>query len=334
MLWVVASAAAYSMFAVFTKWVLVDDPGPDDLRATDLVVWRFAVAVPIAWSLVLARSRRGGPRPSAAHRREMLVLGALFGVLAWLAFAGLERLPAALYTVVIYTYPAMVALGATLLGRPAPRALWGALVVTMAGIALTVPEVFTGGSLVGPRGADAALVGLLLTVGNAAAYAVYVLASGRLVAGRATRRGEVVDGLVTTTWSLTGSLVFGLVLAGFVGLRTPPDAAAWIGVVGLAVVSTVVAGATLMIGLRSLPAPTAATIATLEPLLTLVWAVTLLDERLRTIQLAGAALVLAGVTWAQRVGVTDARSARADQPRVEVDGPEEGSGRPGERART
>ena len=37
-------------------------------------------------------------------------------------------------------------------------------------------------------------------------------------------------------------------------------------------------------------------------MLTLIWAVTLLDETLQPVQLAGAALVLAGVTWAQRVG--------------------------------
>lgn len=292
-LWVLASAVSYSLFAVFSKKVF-----DDGLRSTDLVVWRFAIATPLAWSIVAVRRRRGGPGPRSAPIRPMLVLGVLFGFLALLAFAGLERIPAALYTVIIYTYPAMVAVGAWLLGRPTPKALWGALVLTMAGIALTVPEVFsTGGG---------ATTGLILTLLNAAFYAVYVLVSGRLMSSPRARgaESEPRDGFVTTTWSLTGSLLFAIVLALVCGVHAPSSPGAWAGIVGLAVVSTVVAGASLMIGLASIPAPTAAVIATVEPVLTLVWAVTLLDESLQPVQLAGAALVLAGVTWAQRIGTT------------------------------
>ena len=300
-LWVLASAVSYSLFAVFSKKVF-----DDGLRATDLVVWRFAIATPLAWAVVAIRHRRGGPGPRSAPIRPMLVLGVLFGLLALLAFAGLERIPAALYTVIIYTYPAMVAVGAWLLGRPTPKALWGALVLTMAGIALTVPEVFsTGGG---------ATTGLILTLLNAALYAVYVLVSGRLMSTPGARRssgGGPTDGFVTTTWSLTGSLLFAMVLAIVCGVHTPSSTSAWMGIIGLAVVSTVIAGASLMIGLASIPAPTAAVIATVEPVLTLIWAVTLLDETLKPVQLAGAALVLAGVTWAQRIGTS---TSAADDP--------------------
>ena len=290
-LWVLASAVSYSLFAVFSKKVF-----DDGLRSTDLVVWRFAIAAPLAWSIVAVRHRRGGPGPRSAPIRSMLILGVLFGFLALLAFAGLERIPAALYTVVIYTYPAMVAVGAWILGRPTPKALWGALVLTMAGISLTVPEAFSAGG--------AATTGLILTLLNAALYAVYVLVSGRLMSAP-RRQGSAAgsfDGFVTTTWSLTGSLLVAVVLAAACGVHAPGSPEAWAGIVGLAVVSTVIAGAALMIGLGSIPAPTAAVIATVEPVLTLVWAVTLLDETLQPVQLAGAALVLAGVTWAQRIG--------------------------------
>jgi drug/metabolite transporter (DMT)-like permease len=303
-LWVLASAVSYSLFAVFSKQVFANG-----LRATDLVVWRFALATPLAWMILLVRRRRGGPGPLEAPVRPMLLLGALFGVLALLAFTGLERIPAALYTVIIYTYPAMVAVGAWIMGRPAPRALWGALVLTMAGIALTVPEVFSAGG--------GATTGLILTLSNAAFYAVYVLISGRLMGSGPSSTGRrSFDGFATTTWSLTGSLLFALGVAAVCGVRAPSSAGAMFGIVGLAVVSTVVAGATLMIGLGSLPAPTAATIATFEPVLTLIWAVTLLDETLQPVQLVGAALVLAGVTWAQRVG-----TAGSSHRIVPADGP-------------
>lgn len=280
------SAVAYSLFAVFSKDVLADG-----LRPTDLVVWRFCIAVPVAWLVVGLRSRRGGPRATDAPIVPMLGLGVLFGLLALLAFAGLDHLPAALYTVVIYTYPTMVAVGAWMLGRPAPLALWGALIVTMAGIALTVPEVFSSN--------DADVTGLVLTLLNAAFYAVYVLVSGRLMEHR-EHRPRRFDGLVASTWSLTGSLLFAAGIALFTDVRGPSSWRALAGLTGLAVISTVLAGSALMLGLTSLTPATAATIATLEPVLTLVWAVLLLGETLGAVQIVGAGLVLVGVAWAQR----------------------------------
>jgi drug/metabolite transporter (DMT)-like permease len=58
-----------------------------------------------------------------------------------------------------------------------------------------------------------------------------------------------------------------------------------------------------------------ATIATLEPVLTILWAVLLLGDELLAIQVAGGALVLVGVIWAQRsagqvVAVARRRSTR------------------------
>jgi drug/metabolite transporter (DMT)-like permease len=290
---VVASAASYSLFAVFSKWVL------DDLSPTDLLFWRFVIAVPFAWSIVAVRARRGGPGPSAAPARQFLPAGVVFGLLALFAFIGLDHLSASLYTVIIYTYPAMVAVGATLLGRRPPRALWAALGVTTLGIALTVPEVFRGD-------ADADGLGLVLTLMNAAVYAGYVLVTGALV-GSADRGTDgdtprpPADGIVASAWSVTGSLVFAVVVAVVVGVEVPTDPAVIAGVVGLGLISTVVAGMTLFVGMRTVPPATAALIATLEPVLTLIWAVTLLDESLVPLQITGAVLVLAGVVWAQRI---------------------------------
>ncbi len=286
--WVVISAATYSLFTVWGKGVL------DDLRPTDVLFWRFALSVPMLWTFVLVRWRRGGPSPRRASIVPMLVLGLLFGGVALFAFAALDHLSASLYTVILYSYPAMVAIGAWLMGKPAPRTLWLAVGVTMLGIALTVPEVFTGG-------ADSDGIGLLLVFGNAASYAIYMLVSSRVLDRRqAAAPSTPPDGIVPSLWSMTGSLAFAAVIGIFVGVRMPPDWGAFFSLVGLAAVSTVIAGATLMIGLTRVSAPNAAMVATLEPVLALVWAVLLLDESLGAVQVCGAALVLAGVIWSQR----------------------------------
>jgi drug/metabolite transporter (DMT)-like permease len=281
--WISTSALAYSMFAIFSKKLL------DSLAPTDVLAWRFLIAVPVAWAIVLVRFRAGGPSPRAAPIGRMLLAGSSFGLIALFAFYGVDHLSASLYTVLIYTYPAMVAAGSALLGRPPTRTLWIALGFTVLGISLTVPSVFDGG-------ADADPIGLAFTIGNAALYAIYILATARLL-----RPGtSSSDGVVAATWSVTGSLVFVFGVIALNGLERPADWGQAFNLAGLAVVSTVVAGMTLLLGLSRLgPAP-AALVATLEPVLTLVWAVLLLGESLRPIQVAGAALVIAGVMWAQR----------------------------------
>ncbi len=283
-LWVVTSAVSYSLFAVFTKSVL------DDLRPTDVLFWRFTIAVPVIWAAVAVRSRRAGIGPRSAPAAPFGIAGVVFGVLALFAFLGLDHLSAALYTVIIYTYPAMVAIGSALLGRRPPNRVWLAVGVTVVGIALTVPQVFDS--------ADADGFGLLVTLLNALLYAAYILGTARFVtpADGAPRP----DGLVASAWSCIGSLVFAVGVAAVVGVRAPSDTGAWAGLVGLAVVSTVVAATTFFLGLALLPPATAALVATLEPVLTLLWALTLLGESLVTIQVVGAALVLGGVVWSQR----------------------------------
>lgn len=291
-LWIVTSAVSYSLFAVFSKSVL------DDLRPTDVLFWRFVIAVPVIWTAVAVRRRRTGIGPRSAPIRPFTIAGVVFGVLALFAFLGLDHLSAALYTVIIYTYPAMVAIGSALLGRRPPRRVWLAVGVTLVGIALTVPQVFSD--------AQADGFGLVLTLLNALLYAGYILGTAKFVTPAATDAASGTepavrpDGLVASAWSCVGSLVFAVGVIAVVGVRLPPDAGAWAGLVGLAVVSTVIAATTFFLGLALLPPATAALVATLEPVLTLLWAMTILGEHLVPVQVAGAVLVLGGVVWSQR----------------------------------
>lgn len=279
--WMVLSAAAYSMFTIFGKNVL------EELDSVDVLLWRFLLAVPLAWVVVVIRAGFGGPSPLSVAWFPRFSAGVLFGGVAWLAFAGLDQLPGALYIVIIYTYPAMVAVGSTFLGRPASRQVWMAVLITMLGIALTVPEVLDGTG-------GATVVGLLFTLGNALTYAAYVLYSERLVS-------DGGDGLVASAWSLTGSLTFAVVAA---AISWPFDAPNTFGgygsAIGLAAISTVLASMAFFLGVRRLGPSSAALVATTEPVLTLIWVVLILDETLKPVQLLGAALVIVGVLWSQR----------------------------------
>ena len=281
------SAVAYSLFTVFGKNVL------EQLTATNVLLWRFLIAAPIAWLLVAARRIRGlGPSPFAVRWKPRFALGVLFGFLAWLAFAGLDYLPGALYVVIIYTYPAMVAVGSRLLGKPTSRRVWSAVFLTLVGIGFTVPEVVNGAG-------ESALLGMFLTLGNAFLYACYILYSERIVSDTAGDE-NAGDGYVATAWGLAGSLAVSAVIVVVAGGFEAPMGAKYVwSMIGLAVISTVVAIVAFFIGVRHLgPAP-AALVASTEPVLTLVWVVAFLGESLVPIQIVGAILVIAGVVWSQ-----------------------------------
>jgi drug/metabolite transporter (DMT)-like permease len=215
--------------------------------------------------------------------------GLVFGSVSWLAFAALDRMPGALYIVIMYTYPAMVAVGAYFLGRPTSKHVWMAIAITLVGIALTVPEVINGAG-------SATVVGLILTLGNALMYATYMILSERLVRG-----DQAGDGLVASAWSLTGSLAFAVVIAIVKWPPDFPDTLNGIGsMFGLALISTVIASMGFFLGVRHLGPASAALVATTEPVLTLIWVVIIFGDSLKAIQLLGAALVIIGVVWSQR----------------------------------
>lgn len=269
--WGVVSAASYSLFTVFVRGIL------EELEPRDLVFWRFALAAPLAW-LIVAR------RPQVRAGLPLFVPGVLFSVLAWAGFAALDRLPVAVYIVIISTYPAMVAVGGRFIGQRVRVRTWWGIAVTLCGVVLLVTQRSDDQSLM--------VTGVMLVLVNAALYAVYILWSHhRLRAG--------VDGVVAMTWSLTGSLVGGVVLVVPFGVNMPSSAGVWWRLVALAGISTLLAGVAFYRSLARLGSADAALIAIADPSLGVVWSVLLLGEPLGALQVVGVVVVMVGVAWSQ-----------------------------------
>ncbi len=287
LLLIFVSAAGYSFFAIFTKFIYDNST----FNPLDVVVWRFVLAVPITW-LAMAWPRRGklASKTSYMPRVRLLAMGFLFGMIATIAFFSLERVPASLYTVLIYTYPALVAVGAILFGERLSGRGWLALGLTLIGIVLTVPNL-----LQGFRGVDP--IGVLLVLANAATYALYILLSNRTVKG-------VNDLSMASAWSISGSLIFAVIVIVIRALQgdstsIPPNLSVWAGFLGLVIISTVIPIFAFYAGMHRLGAPRAAIISMLEPVLTLVWAVIIRHENLEWVQMVGAVFILASVLLIQ-----------------------------------
>jgi drug/metabolite transporter (DMT)-like permease len=273
-----ASATAFGAMAVLGKLAYDDGATVGTLLAV-----RFLLAAALFWALVLAGGAARELR--ALGGRDLgtgLALGACgYAIQAGCYFSALERIDASLLSLLLYTFPAMVAVAAFALGRERiDRRRLAALVLASGGLALVVAGA--GAGTLDPLGAA-------LGLGAAVVYTTYILVSEGIVARMGPR---VLSALVCTgaAASLTaGSAALGEFRPGEV------TAAGWGWLACLAVVSTVAAVSLFFAGLRRVGPTSASILSTAEPVVTVLLAFLVFGELLAAVQLLGGALVLGAV---------------------------------------
>jgi drug/metabolite transporter (DMT)-like permease len=273
-----ASATAFGAMAVLGKLAYDDGATVGTLLAV-----RFLLAAALFWVLVLAGGAARELR--ALGGRDLgtgLALGACgYAIQAGCYFSALERIDASLLSLLLYTFPAMVAVAAFALGRERiDRRRLAALVLASGGLALVVAGA--GAGTLDPLGSA-------LGLGAAVVYTTYILVSEGIVARMGPR---VLSALVCTgaAASLTAA-------AAALGEFRPGDvtAAGWGWLACLAVVSTVAAVSLFFAGLRRVGPTSASILSTAEPVVTVLLAFLVFGELLGAVQLLGGALVLGAV---------------------------------------
>ena len=206
-----ASAAAFGAMGIFGKLAYTEGATVGTLLTT-----RFVLAAALLWLFVACAGHAHEMR--ALARRDVgaaLALGAVgYGGQAGGYFAALERLDAALLSLLVYTFPVIVTVTAIALGRePASRRT--ALALTSIGLVLVLASAAAGAL-------DPAST--ILGLATAVVYSAYVVTSE----GVAERLGPVVlSTLVCTGAAITltlgrAQLAGGaLVLLAVLAVRTP-----------------------------------------------------------------------------------------------------------------
>lgn len=289
------SGAAFGAMAIFGK--LAYDEGA---TVGTLLSVRFSIAALLFWVVIAAGGAlREGRVPARRDVGLGLALGGCgYAIQAGCYFAALERIDASLLSLLLYTYPAVVAVAAVLLGRERLQARRvTALALASSGLVLVLASAGTG--TLDPLGAALALAAALV-------YSTYILASER-VAGRV--RPTVLSALVCSGAAV--SLTAG---AAVLGELRPGEltAAGWGWLVCLAVVSTVGAISLFFAGLRRVGPTMASILSTAEPVVTVLLAFLVFGERLGALQLVGGALVIGAVL------VLHARRPWAGRERVRI----------------
>lgn len=279
---VLLSAAGFGAMPIFARAAYADGANVYGVLLTRFWVAGLLLLALTAW--------RGTPWPGWARLAQLAALGGIgYTGMSYCYFAALNYLPAGLVSLLLYAYPIMVTLLAVLfLHEKVTLLQCCALALCAFGTLLIV------GADRLPGGVPLSPLGLGLGLGAAVIYAGYITLGTSV-----TRQIDPV--LASTVICLAAAGAFTLLALARAQLGLPtrfPDAlAGWGGLMGVAVVSTVVAVVAFFAGLKRLGAAQTAMLSTFEPVVTIALSAWLLAEPLTAWQAMGAAATLGGVVW-------------------------------------
>ncbi len=274
------AAVGFSGKAILVKLAYVES-----VDAVTLLALRMAFSVPFFVAVALwARMQRAAPL-DAQDRLLVLFLGLIgYYLSSFLDFLGLQHISAGLERLILFLYPTMtVILSALLYKRAIGRKIVGAMVLSYAGIALVFLHdlgMKEGGSVV---------LGALLVFASTVTYSVYLVGAGRAIARIGATRFTAYVMIVASAASLLQFVVTHPLST----LQLP--ARVYELSIALAILSTVLPVFMLSYAIRHIGSGSASLIGSLGPVSTIYMAYLILGENLSAVQIAGSALVLAGV---------------------------------------
>lgn len=277
---VVVAVTLWSLNASLARFLL--DDGISALRLSEL---RSAGA----WLLLVVAVLVIRPGDLRIRRSEVAPL-AFLGIAGFAAvyvtyFLAIERLQIGVALTLEYLAPLFLLLWLAVVHRRrlAPS-LWAAMSISLVGCVLVV-RAYDPGAL------DA--LGVAAGIGAGITYAIYLAGS--------ERAGHRHAPHVTLVWAFGFATLFWLCVQPpwsfpFGDLSSGSDIALGGAVV---VIGTLVPFGCMVTALRFVPAARAAVVATLEPVLSALFAFLIHDEALASIQVAGIFVVLGAVAWVQ-----------------------------------
>ena len=278
----VLAAVGFSGKAILVKLAYRHGVDPETLLAL-----RMAFSLPFFIAMGWMSSRQRADRLTLRDGAWLFGLG-LFGyyLASYLDFLGLRYISAALERLILFVYPTLVVLlSAVLFGQRITGRVLSALALCYAGIVLAVAHDWR---LTGS--AQDLTLGSLLVFGSALSYALYLLGNGMVIHRLGTMRVTAFASVVACLLAV-GQFLLLRPLAALIQPEPVYGLA-----LAMALFSTVLPVWLLSEAIRRIGAGPVALLGSLGPIVTLLLAWLLLNVGLGIVQLAGVALVIAGVT--------------------------------------
>lgn len=271
-------ACAIAFAPIFVR---LSETGP-----TASAFWRTALAVPFLWGWARAAARAPGDAASP-FAAPMLLAGLFFAGDLAVWHVSILFTSVANSTLLANLAPIFVTVGAwALFGQRVTRTFLAGMAIAMAGAFVLVGPSFGSG--------ERQLLGDALGVVTAMFYGAYMLAVAHLRETRSTARIMAVSTTVCAAALLPLAALAGETLL-------PATGTGWLTLFGLALVCQTAGQSLIAYAMAHLPASFSAVSLLLQPAMATLYAWAILGEGAGLAQLAGGAVVLAGI-WLARKG--------------------------------
>lgn len=271
------SAVTFGCLGLFTQSLYTAGYTPERALAI-----RFVIAA-VVMACVQALISRNKPRiPWRDHAFNMVMGAAGYGVAAQLFFVSILHTSTGIANVLLFQNPLVVFLLAWVFGgtKPSTKQLV-CLIAAIAGVVMICQPDSTH-----------SIVGIGAGIASAIWYGAYLYLS--------EPRARRFSSVSYTSDVLTGSaLAFGALAVLKGDLALPNGVGEWQAAVGLGVFATVVPVLTLFLAMERVGAKTATQISLLEPIVAVGLGAAFLNESLSPLQIAGAMVILLGITALQ-----------------------------------
>jgi len=245
-----------------------------EMSSVDMVLLRFTAAAIVALPFALRRAE------SRALFRSPAILfgGVLYGLAFVVQFEGLAHTSVALAALLVGAMPALIAVGARLLGEPVSRASWVGVAAATLG----------AGLIAGKPGAAGTPLGVALSLGSLPIFLawLYVL--------RRAPKAPTPMAIPAVTMIVAAATVLPIALV----LHGPPrldfSGAAWGCIVSQGLLSTFLATAAWQFGAARVGAASAGVFINIEPLMGAAIGICLFGDRMTTALVLGGLLIIGG----------------------------------------
>ena len=261
---IAVSAASFGTLAIFGRFLYADG-----LDTFTMLFLRFGIAALLMAVILFVR---GETFPRGKILLQLVGMGALGYVGQSFSYlTAIQYASAGLVALLLYLYPMFV----IILREQVTWIKVAALVLALIGTALTVD----------PAGGQ--LRGILLAICAALIYSVYIIVGTNVMKHVSPVQSSMV------IFASAGA-VYGTLMA-VNGVHLPASGSGWLGIVGIVLIATVIPVVTFLAGLERIGPTNAAMLSTLEPVVTVLLAAWIFDERLKPMIMLGGGLILIAV---------------------------------------
>ena len=277
-LYTLASALCFGSMAIFARMAYasgVDIP--------TLLLLRFSVASILMWGILFSKRMK---LPKGRGMVMLVAMGAIgYAGQAFSYFTALTYASAGLVALLLYTYPAIVAL----LSRLVFKHPFTWMQITAVAIALAGTVFIIG------KAGDGKPLGIFFGLLAALIYSVYILMGSRFPKDVTPTASTAV---ITSSAAVTYSAVVAVR-----GFHPPATGQGWMAVLAIAVICTVLAILFFFEGLERVGPVRASVFSTIEPVFTVLLAAAVLGERITLARVFGGALIVGAVILLARESV-------------------------------